>query len=50
MGGMALKEVRRDGVITLEDERKASMVSNLMVALYADNDAQPVIKTGTLYS
>ncbi|MCI1833015.1 MAG: SPFH domain-containing protein [Bifidobacterium sp.] len=50
MVDMALKELERDGVITLDDERKASMVSNLMVVLCADNDAQPVINAGTLYS
>lgn len=34
----------------LDNERKAAMVSNLMVVLCGDNDAQPVLNTGTLYS
>jgi regulator of protease activity HflC (stomatin/prohibitin superfamily) len=37
------------GVITLDEERKASMVSNLLVVLCSDRDAQPVMNTGTLY-
>lgn len=36
-------------VITLDEERKASMVSNLLVVLCSDRDAQPVMNTGTLY-
>jgi hypothetical protein len=47
---MALKELENDGVVELDNERKAAMVSNLMVVLCGDNDAQPVLNTGTLYS
>lgn len=50
MVDMALKELDRDGIVDLDEERKATMVSNLMVVLCGDNDAQPVINTGTLYS
>jgi regulator of protease activity HflC (stomatin/prohibitin superfamily) len=37
-------------IVELDDERKAAMVSNLLVVLCSDNNAQPVINTGTLYS
>jgi regulator of protease activity HflC (stomatin/prohibitin superfamily) len=50
MVDMAIKELDKDTDITLDDERKAAMVSNLMVVLCADNDAQPVINAGTLYN
>ncbi|MCI1935695.1 MAG: SPFH domain-containing protein [Bifidobacteriaceae bacterium] len=50
MVDMAIKELDRDSVISLDDERKATMVSNLMVVLCADNDAQPVINAGSLYN
>ncbi|KFJ08119.1 SPFH domain-containing protein [Bifidobacterium tsurumiense] len=46
----AITELDREGTITLDEERKAAMVSNLMVVLCGDNDAQPVINTGTLYN
>lgn len=46
---MALDQLSKRGVITLDDERKASMVSNLLVVLCSDNDAQPVVNTGSLY-
>jgi hypothetical protein len=36
-------------LLHLDDERRASMVSNLLVVLCSDNEAQPVINTGTLY-
>jgi hypothetical protein len=36
-------------VVTLDEERKATMVSNLLVVLCGDRDAQPVVNTGTLY-
>ncbi|MBB3035773.1 SPFH domain-containing protein [Hoyosella altamirensis] len=45
----ALDRLESDGVIDLDDERKAAMVSNLLVVLCADRDAQPVVNTGTLY-
>ena len=47
---MALSELSAKEVVTLDDERKASMVSNLMTVLCAESDVQPVINTGTLYS
>ncbi len=46
---MALDLLAKKGVVTLDDERRAAMVSNLMVVLCSDHDAQPVVNTGTLY-
>ena len=45
---MALEDLRKKNVIELDDERKAAMVSNLMVVLCSDRDAAPVINAGTL--
>ena len=45
----ALKKLSDDGIIELDDERKAAMVSNLMVVLCGDREAQPVVNAGTLY-
>jgi regulator of protease activity HflC (stomatin/prohibitin superfamily) len=47
---MALKGLSERKVVELDDERKASMVSNLLVVLCAENDVQPVVNAGTLYS
>jgi regulator of protease activity HflC (stomatin/prohibitin superfamily) len=47
---MALSELSAKQVVTLDDERKAAMVSNLMTVLCAESEVQPVINTGTLYS
>ena len=47
---MALDHMARSKQIVLDDERKASMVSNLMVVLCGDHSAQPVVNTGSLYS
>ena len=47
---MALNELSAKKVVELDDERKASMVSNLMTVLCAESDVQPVINTGTLYN
>jgi regulator of protease activity HflC (stomatin/prohibitin superfamily) len=47
---MALNELSEKQVVHLDDERKAAMVSNLMVVLCAESEVQPVINTGTLYS
>jgi hypothetical protein len=47
---MALGRMESEGVIKLDDERKASMVSNLMVVLCSEHAAQPVVNTGTLYT
>jgi regulator of protease activity HflC (stomatin/prohibitin superfamily) len=46
---MALKRMQDEGVIQLDPERQASMVSNLMVVLCSEHAAQPVVNTGTLY-
>lgn len=46
---MALEELSKKDVIELDEERKASMVSNLMVVLCADKDVSPVVNTGTLH-
>jgi len=45
----ALSQLSERGVVTLDDDRRASMVSNLLVVLCADREAQPVVNTGTLY-
>lgn len=49
MVDMALTELSAKNVVDLDDERKAAMVSNLMVVLCGESDAQPIINTGTLY-
>lgn len=46
----ALKSLREREIITLDDERKAAMVSNLLVVLCSDRETQPVVNTGTLYN
>jgi hypothetical protein len=46
---MALDQLSAKKVVTLDEERKATMVSNLLVVLCGDRDAQPVVNTGTLY-
>ena len=46
---MALDELSRKQVVDLDDERKAQMVSNLMVVLCAGKDAQPVVNSGSIY-
>ena len=45
---MALSELGKKDIVDLDDERKAAMVSNLMVILCGDKDASPVLNTGTL--
>ena len=47
---MALDKLKTDGVVDLDEERKAAMVSNLLVVLCADESAQPVVNTGSLYN
>ena len=47
---MALDELDQKNVVRLDDERKAAMVSNLLVVLCGNSDASPVINTGTLYT
>ncbi|MBI5466944.1 MAG: SPFH domain-containing protein [Candidatus Kerfeldbacteria bacterium] len=46
---MALDKLEEGGKVHLDEERKASMVSNLLVVLTSDRDAQPVVNTGTIY-
>jgi regulator of protease activity HflC (stomatin/prohibitin superfamily) len=46
---MALEQLARKNVVTLDDERKAAMVSNMLVVLCSDQHTQPVVNTGTLY-
>ncbi|GHJ50040.1 membrane protein [Catellatospora sp. TT07R-123] len=45
----ALEQLREQGVVELDEERKAQMVSNLLVVLCGDRAAQPVVNAGTLY-
>ena len=46
---MALDHLERDHIVELDDERKAAMVSNLMLVLCSETNVQPVVNTGTLY-
>jgi len=46
---MALKSLSDQQIVTLDEDKKATMVNNLMVALVSEHDVQPVINTGTLY-
>jgi hypothetical protein len=45
---MALEQLSVKGIINLDEEKKAAMVSNLMVVLCGDKDPNPIINTGTL--
>jgi hypothetical protein len=47
---MALEKLSEDDIVVLDDERKAAMVSNLLVVLCGNKDAQPIVNSGTLYS
>ena len=49
MVDMALKELDAKGVVQLDEERKAAMVSNLLVVLCGETEVHPVVNTGTLY-
>ncbi len=46
---MALEKLSADGVVVLDDERRAAMVSNLLVVLCGNKDTQPVVNSGSLY-
>ena len=46
---MALDRLRENGVVELDEERKAAMVSNLLVVLCSSRDAQPVVNSSSLY-
>jgi regulator of protease activity HflC (stomatin/prohibitin superfamily) len=50
MVDMALRELEKKAVVKLDEERKAAMVSNLLVVLCGTEEASPVINTGTLYT
>jgi regulator of protease activity HflC (stomatin/prohibitin superfamily) len=50
MVAMALEQLRAQGVVELDEERKAAMVSNLLVVLCGDRSTQPVVNAGSLYS
>ena len=47
---MALDQLKTRGVVELDEERKAAMVSNLLVVLCGERGTQPIVNTGTLYS
>ena len=49
MVDLALEHLAKSALVTLDEERKAAMVSNLLVVLCSERDVQPVINTGTLY-
>jgi regulator of protease activity HflC (stomatin/prohibitin superfamily) len=46
---MALEMLSKKDIVTLDEDKKAAMVSNLMVVLCGERGAQPVLNTGTLY-
>ena len=46
---MALERLNENNVVTLDEERKAAMVSNLLVVLCGNHDAQPIVNSGSLY-
>jgi len=46
---MALEQLSAKNVVDLDDERRAAMVSNLMVVLCSERDTQPVVNAGSLY-
>ena len=50
MVDMALRELSEKKVVELDDERKAAMVSNLMVVLCGEAEVHPVVNAGTLYA
>jgi hypothetical protein len=46
---MALQMLSHKGIVTLDEERKAQMVSNLLVVLCGEKAAQPIVNTGTIH-
>ena len=46
---MAIKKLNENGIVELDEERKAAMVSNLLVVLCGNKDAQPIVNSGSLY-
>lgn len=49
MVDMAIKQLKENGVVELDEERKAAMINNLMVAIVSERGASPVINAGSLY-
>ncbi|MDQ0191919.1 SPFH domain-containing protein [Paenibacillus wynnii] len=49
MVDMAIKKLKEDGVVELDEERKAAMINNLMVAIVSERGASPIINAGSLY-
>lgn len=49
MAQMAIEQLQRDNVVELDEERKVSMINNLLVAIVSERAAQPVINTGNIY-
>jgi hypothetical protein len=47
---LALDKLEKEGVVDLDSDKKAAMVSNLLVVLCSDENAQPIINSGTLYN
>ncbi|WP_000171574.1 hypothetical protein [Streptococcus mitis] len=46
---MTLERLNEEELVELDEERKAAMVSNLLVVLCGNHDAQPIVNTGSLY-
>ncbi|MGB8956697.1 MAG: SPFH domain-containing protein [Tumebacillaceae bacterium] len=46
---MAIEKLAADGVVDLDEERKAQMINNLMVAIVSERSAQPIVNAGTIY-
>ncbi|MCZ8522369.1 MULTISPECIES: SPFH domain-containing protein [Paenibacillus] len=46
---MAIAQLQQEGIIELDEERKAAMINNLLVAIVSDRSANPIINTGSLY-
>ena len=46
---MALDQLKSDEIVELDEERKAQMVSNLLVVLCGNKDAQPILNSGSIY-
>jgi len=46
---MALNQLSDENIVQLDEDKKATMINNLMVALVSETQAQPVINAGTLY-
>ena len=46
---MAIDNLNEDDIVVLDEERKAQMVSNLLVVLCGNKDAQPIVNSGSIY-